>query len=367
MMENLYKGFYFLGGNIMAKTDCVDVSSYQAGANFKKMKAAGVKVAILKIGEYWSGSFHKDSQFETFYTNATAAGLKVGVYWFSHASSVSFAKQEAAKTLEYLKKRKLNLPVYYDMEDSATTSVGKTALTKVACAYCDAIKAGGYRAGIYANPNWFNNYIDYNTLHKKYSIWLAQWGVDKPGKDCDVWQHTVGTISGFSGQIDLDKIINQKVIDGTTPKPTPTPTKTPSVTYRVQTVNKGWLPEVKDLKDYAGIENDPIKGVAIKVNQGSIWYRVHELGKGWLPKVTGYNIKDIKNGYAGNNHPIDAIQICYQPPKGSKTQYCAKYQVSPVGSTSYCAWQKNNQKIKGQDGYAGKFGKKIDKLKISIV
>jgi hypothetical protein len=180
-----------------------------------------------------------------------------------------------------------------------------------------------------------------------------------------VWQHGVGTISGFSGQIDLDQIINQKVIDGKSP--TPTPAGKPSVTYRVQTVNKGWLPEVKDLKDYAGIENDPIKGVAIKVNRGSIWYRVHELGKGWLPKVTGYNIKDIKNGYAGNNHPIDAIQICYQPPKNTKKQYCAKYQVSLVGSKSYSDWQKNNQKIKRQAGYAGKLGKKIDKLKIAIV
>ena len=206
----------------MAKTDCVDVSSYQAGANFSKMKAAGVKVAIIKIGEYFSGAFHKDPQFETFYANATAAGMKVGIYWFSHASTVSFAKQEAAKTLEYLNKKKLNLPIYYDMEDIATTYVGKTALTEVACAYCDAIKTGGYRSGIYASLSWFNNYIDYNTL-KKYSIWLAHWGVSSPGKTCDVWQHSVGTISGFSGQIDLDQIINQSVIDGTQPTPTPTP------------------------------------------------------------------------------------------------------------------------------------------------
>lgn len=351
----------------MAKTDCVDVSSYQAGADFKKMKAAGVKVAILKIGEYYDGSFRKDSQFETFYKNATAVGIKVGIYWFAHASSVSFAKQEASKTLEYLNKKKLNLPIYYDMEDTNTIFVGKSALTEVACAYCEAIKAGGYRAGVYASPSWFDYYVDYNTLHKKYSIWLANWDVSKPSKNCDIWQYTVGTISGFSGQIDLDKIVNQKVIDETTPKPAPTPTENPSVAYRVQTVNKGWLPEVKDLTDYAGIENDAIKGVAIKVSKGSVWYRVHELGKGWLPKVTGYNIKDSENGYAGNNHPIDAIQICYKTPKDSKTTYCAKYQVSPVGSTSYYDWQKNNQTTKGQDGYAGSFGTKIDKLRITIV
>lgn len=356
----------------MVKTDCVDVSSYQAGANFSKLKAAGIKVAILKIGEYFSGAFHKDPQFETFYANATAAGIKVGIYWFAHASSVSFAKQEAAKTLEYLNKRKLNLPIYYDMEDAATTSVGRTALTEVACAYCDAIKAGGYRAGIYSNPNWFNNYIDYNTL-KKYSIWLAHWGVSSPGRDCDVWQHGVGTISGFNGSIDLDQIINQSVIDGTqptpipTPTPTPTPTGKPSVTYRVQTVGRGWLPEVKDLTDYAGIENDPIKGVAIKVDKGTVWYRVHELGRGWLPKVTGYNIKDDENGYAGDNHPIDAIQIYYKTPQGTGTYYYAKYQVSPIGTTSYYDWQKDDQTTNGQDGYAGSFGKKIDKLRISIV
>ena len=358
----------------MAKTDCVDVSSYQAGANFSKMKAAGVKVAILKIGEYFSGAFHKDPQFETFYANATAVGIKVGIYWFAHASSVSFAKQEAAKTLEYLNKKKLNLPIYYDMEDMATTSVGKTALTQVACAYCDAIKAGGYRAGIYSSPSWFNSYIDYNTL-KKYSIWLAHWGVSRPSRDCDVWQHSVGTISGFNGQIDLDQIINQSVIDGTQPTPTPTPTPAPtpaptgkpSVTYRVKTVNRGWLPEVKDLTDYAGVENDPIIGIAIKVDKGSVWYKVHELGRNWLPKVTGYNIKDDENGYAGDNHPIDAVTIYYKTPQGTGTYNYAKYQVSSIGMSKYYDWQIDDQTTNGQDGYAGSFGQKIDKIRISIV
>ena len=90
------------------------------------------------------------------------------------------------------------------------------------------------------------------------------------------------------------------------------------VYYRVCTQKHKWLQEVKNLSDFAGWQNSPIVGVAMKVSKGYIKYRVHIKGGKWLSWVTGYNIKDFVNGYAGNGQVIDAIQIYYYTPKGMK-------------------------------------------------
>lgn len=151
----------------------------------------------------------------------------------------------------------------------------------------------------------------------------------------------------------------------------PKPVKV-NVTYSVQIEGGKVLPAVKNLTDYAGVENKKITGIAMKVDKGSIKYQVHVLGGGWLGWVTGYNWTDHKNGYAGNGKPIDAIRIYYNTPsdltkKGDYRE--VKYHVSPIGSTSYYSWQLDDvvNEAKGMDGYSGAFGKAIDKIQIDIV
>lgn len=142
-----------------------------------------------------------------------------------------------------------------------------------------------------------------------------------------------------------------------------------SVTYAVQIEGGKILPAVTNLKDYAGIENKKITGVAMKVDKGTIKYQVHVLGGGWLPWVTGYNWKDHKNGYAGNGKPIDAIRVYYSTPSDivKKSGYKeAKYHVSTIGNKNYYGWQLDDSKKNGMDGYAGAFGKAIDKLQVHI-
>ena len=80
-----------------------------------------------------------------------------------------------------------------------------------------------------------------------------------------------------------------------------------------------------------------------------------------MPYVTGYNVTDFNNGYAGNGKVIDAVEIIYQGDDGKS----AEYRVSPI-KKEYFSWQKNNYKTDGQDGYAGLFGRKIDRLQIAI-
>jgi hypothetical protein len=130
--------------------------------------------------------------------------------------------------------------------------------------------------------------------------------------------------------------------------------------YRVKTQKHGWLSEVKNLEDYAGWENSPITGLAIRVDKGSIKYRVHIAGRGWLPYVTGYNINDIFNGYAGNGSIIDCVECYYYTPNNIRPFKKAKYKVNNY------PYQHDNEKINGQDGYAGVYGVSATKFQITI-
>lgn len=135
----------------------------------------------------------------------------------------------------------------------------------------------------------------------------------------------------------------------------------PTVFYCVRTGNR-WLPTVRNLEDYAGIKGNPITDIAIKVTNGLIKYRVHTYGGKWLPYVTGFNLGDSVNGYAGNGTPIDAIEIILSEEGG----YKARYRVSRLNK-DYFNWQTNNEKANGQDGFAGLIGKKIDRVQITLI
>ena len=134
--------------------------------------------------------------------------------------------------------------------------------------------------------------------------------------------------------------------------------------YRVRTQKHGWLPEVTDLSDYAGWEDSPITDVAIRVSEGSAKYRVHTGGR-WLPYVTGCNIHDDQNGYAGIHAPIDAIEVYYYTPDSIRPYKRAKYRVAPVGG-SYYPYQYDNETGSSQDGYAGDLSSKIGKFQLCI-
>lgn len=134
-----------------------------------------------------------------------------------------------------------------------------------------------------------------------------------------------------------------------------------NVYYRVKTQKHGWLPEVKNLEDYAGWENSPITGLAIKVDKGSIKYRVHIKGGNWLPYVTGYNINDFNNGFAGDGkNIIDAVEVYYFTPNDIRPYKKAKYKVNDY------PYQLDNEKGNGMDGYAGVYGVNATKFQIVI-
>ena len=100
------------------------------------------------------------------------------------------------------------------------TYLGKTTLTKIAIEFCKVIEKSGYTAGVYANANWFKNYLNYNEIKKSYSIWLAQYG-DKKDFSCDIWQYTSqGKIRKNAGNFDMNYIYKNPVIYVTVKKKT---------------------------------------------------------------------------------------------------------------------------------------------------
>ena len=134
-----------------------------------------------------------------------------------------------------------------------------------------------------------------------------------------------------------------------------------NVYYRVKTQKHGWLYEVKNLEDYAGWENSPITSLAIRVDKGSIKYRVHIKGGNWLPYVTGYDINDFNNGFAGDGvNAIDCVECYYYTPNNIRPYQYAYYKVNNY------PYQKDLIKGNGFDGFGGVKGVPMTKFQIYI-
>ena len=170
----------------MSKITFIDVSKWNNTVDYKSVKSAGVTGVIIQCG-YGMESSQKDPYFDKNYRKAKEN--KIGAYLYSYAKSVSEAKREANVCLKWIKGKKFDLPIYIDMEEEGLTYLGKSTLTKIATEFCKIIEKAGYKAGVYANANWFRNYLDYKKLKSKYSIWLAQYASSKDF-GCDIWQYT---------------------------------------------------------------------------------------------------------------------------------------------------------------------------------
>ena len=193
----------------------IDVSKYQSGLDWDKIKKSGVSFVIIRIGYRGygaAGNLVKDPMFEEHFTNARNAGLKVGVYFFTQAVNEAEAQEEAEGCNWALNGRMLDYPIFYDTE--ASTAPGGTGRadglgvedrTKCAIAFCERVKELGYKPGVYASTTWYRKRVDYNTLRSRYTIWNAHYGVSSSPIGCDMWQGTrTAHINGYSGELDAN-------------------------------------------------------------------------------------------------------------------------------------------------------------------
>lgn len=190
----------------------VDVSAYQHEIDWQAVAADGVEFAFIRCGYrgYSAGALNRDDMFQENIEGALAAGLDVGVYFFSQAVTAEEAAEEAAFVLDMLSGYNVTLPVFYDWEEitgdeARTDDLDGQTLTACALEFCRQIEAGGYRSGVYTYMNLAYFTYDLNQF-KDVTLWVADPG-SRPEfyYDHDFWQYSfTGSVAGIEEDVDLN-------------------------------------------------------------------------------------------------------------------------------------------------------------------
>ncbi len=194
----------------------IDVSSYQGDIDWNAAREDGVEFAILRVGYRGygeEGKIRMDEKFIQNYDGANEAGIDVGVYFFSQATSVDEAIEEAKFVLDCLGDRRLEYPVVFDWETVVpldendvprTEDVMPNTLTLSAIAFCETIQSAGYDAMIYTNKKQATIKYDMRQL-ANYPVWLALYDTELTYcYDFDIWQYGTGFIDGIEGEVDFN-------------------------------------------------------------------------------------------------------------------------------------------------------------------
>jgi GH25 family lysozyme M1 (1,4-beta-N-acetylmuramidase) len=210
----------------MANVIGIDVSEHNGALDWAKIKAAGIQFAIIRTGY---GTSHTDNYFKANMEGALKQGIPVGIYHFSYALNETGAKNEAAFVVKLLEsyKDKITLPVFFDFEYDTVAyakkqgvTLGKSAFNAHAVAFLEAVKAAGYRPGVYYNLDYRNNMVDTAKLGS-YVQWYAQYSSKASFTGYDLWQYSSSyQISGISGKFDVNtapaSFLSGKAIAATT-------------------------------------------------------------------------------------------------------------------------------------------------------
>lgn len=191
----------------------IDISEHQGEIDWQKVKEAGVTFAMIRVGGRgygMNGVLYTDDLSRINYEGAKAAGIGVGAYFFSQATSVEEAKEEAAFVLEQIKGWELDFPVVYDWErmeyeNSRTLHTDPRTVTDCMKAFCETIEDAHQQVMIYFNPDHAED-LFYISEMTSYRFWLAYYTdwMDYPYK-VDMWQYTnEGSVPGIDGNVDIN-------------------------------------------------------------------------------------------------------------------------------------------------------------------
>lgn len=186
----------------------VDVSKWQGTVDWTKVKAAGKDFAIIRAG-YGKELDQEDPTFDTNVKNAKAAGLSVGAYWFSYATTVADAKKEAEVFYQVVKGYTFEYPLVLDMETTAQANLSKEVVSAMIEAFCTVLEDKGYYVSLYSYATFLSTKVYQSTL-EDYDIWVANFTTNsKPSYTATsygMWQwSSTGTVNGISGSVDLDR------------------------------------------------------------------------------------------------------------------------------------------------------------------
>lgn len=212
----------------------IDVSQWQGNIDWQKVKGAGVQFAMLRAGY---GRNNLDTKFHRNAQRAIAAGIPIGLYWFSYALNVEMARREAQYAVEVAKKYKITWPIAYDLEYDTVSyavkngvAITKSLATQMAIAFCEEIKRLGYIPMVYTNLDYLNRYFDRSKL--PYDLWYAQYASTASVADKEIWQYSSkGSVPGIAGNVDMNHGYKDYGNGGDSkPDPAPTPSPAPSGT-----------------------------------------------------------------------------------------------------------------------------------------
>ena len=194
----------------------IDISKYQAGIDLNNIKNNGYDFVIIRAGYTGWGdgdSMAIDPSFEDSYSRAKSAGLGVGAYYFTIATSYQEGVDEANWLYNNcLKGKQFDYPIYIDVEDDTggkqyLRKAGKDATTQGIKGFCETMEKLGYYVGIYASDiSGFKDMMNIDEL-KDYDKWVARYG-KKPEyvTEYGMWQTTSsGKVNGYNGNLDLNE------------------------------------------------------------------------------------------------------------------------------------------------------------------
>jgi GH25 family lysozyme M1 (1,4-beta-N-acetylmuramidase) len=190
----------------------VDISHWDGSVNFKKL-AKEVDFVIIRCGYGSNTTSQDDRKFETYVKGCRDNNIPYGVYLYAHAKTVSAGKSEGKHALRQLKKlagwkTEVSLPIFYDMEDNDQLKLSASKKASIAKAFCKVLEDAGYKTGIYANLNWWNNYLTNSYFNNKIK-WVAQYNSKCTyKKKYAMWQCSESAkVSGISVKADYNYMI----------------------------------------------------------------------------------------------------------------------------------------------------------------
>ena len=223
--DNGIEMYSLRAGNGSPVAKGIDVSSWQGNIDWNTVKNSGqVDFVIIRCGWGNNDSSQNDAYWLRNASECKRLGIPFGVYIYSYACNTSYAVSEADHVLAQLNAAGLSpsqvaYPIYLDLEQQSKSNnrpcgidnwnnevlLSNGDLANIAQAFCNRIASAGYTPGIYANLNWWNNYLT-SSVFDNYERWVAQYN-----SSCwyegnySLWQYASdGTVPGISGYVDMN-------------------------------------------------------------------------------------------------------------------------------------------------------------------
>ncbi|MDO4272810.1 MAG: GH25 family lysozyme [Eubacteriales bacterium] len=328
-----------------AITRGIDVSEFQGKINWQKVKNSNVDFAFVRIAY---GTGYMDKTYDYNMEQAEAAGVPVGTYVYSTATTTTMAHNEAKLAIEKMKGYKVSYPVVYDLEYAKMGQLSPTKVSQLALAFCNEVRKAGYYPMVYCNTYWYSNHIDWSLL-SGLDVWIAQYGdkIQAPSNasyNYTIWQATDGdgggTLNSTKGLIDGIPTSNDVDIDfgyfdytkKITPRWQPVSTYSPSS-----------KPDIN-----SGAAVNPGKNGWAEEDGKTYYYVNDQKATGWK-KINGKNYYfNSKSGALYKNALLTSskLNICYVDEEGARV------------SNQWVDW-KDKRYYMGANGYAVKGFNKI--------